>query len=209
MAQLTERQQQVADLVKQGKKAKEIGNVLGISENAVYQQLRKIRAAGGTRSTGQTRSSNARSTASRSRSRAAAAPKPAADPIEPVVMPEDALSVRRRNIEAELKATKNRQTEADSTYKALTAECERATASLTAELERIKNAELALTGKLAPAAPKPRPSRKRPSSARKRSGSSAKGSGGSSAQGAPQASQNGNGGTTGAPAPGAATPAAA
>src|SRR5438309_5012821 len=42
---LTDRQQQINKLLKEGKTPKAIGEQLGISENAVYQQRRRIKAA--------------------------------------------------------------------------------------------------------------------------------------------------------------------
>jgi transposase len=43
---LTERQKQVLELTQAGMGAREIGERLGVSRNAIYQQLMKLRAAG-------------------------------------------------------------------------------------------------------------------------------------------------------------------
>ena len=74
---LTERQQQIKGLLKQGKSAKEIGKDLDISENAVYQQIRRMRKAG--ENVGTKRATGSRSTPKRGRQAARPAAAPGAD----------------------------------------------------------------------------------------------------------------------------------
>src|SRR3954453_13013155 len=53
-AQLTERQQEIVDLLEQDKTPTEIGKKLKISTNGVYQQMRRIRKIPGYKSSGNT-----------------------------------------------------------------------------------------------------------------------------------------------------------
>lgn len=46
MSELTERQQQIKDLLDQGVPAREVGDKLGITRNAVYQQIASMRKKG-------------------------------------------------------------------------------------------------------------------------------------------------------------------
>jgi len=171
MAQLTERQQQVKALMDEGKKPKEIGETLGISENAVYQHRRRIQQGDGqTAAPGKRRGRPPK-----------AAPKPptlvAADDKEwqvratsiegggsgtyvaptppPPIDPLDAVRDRRGQIQHVLDAAKYR---ADDTA-ATAAEAAQAYADAQAEwqpeLYRLDTAEQVLTGQLKPAAPAP------------------------------------------------------
>lgn len=143
---LTDRQKQIKALQQQGKKAPEIAAELGISTNAVYQQLRRMKTSG--RGSAKTAAKPAAPKAvAAAKPAAAAAPKPAAVTKErPPLTPEKALKFERDSIAADLKVT---SAELESARKA----AERAEAAHAAALDgkrervlQIDSALEALTG---------------------------------------------------------------
>lgn len=160
MAQeLTDRQKQVHDLIEAGKKPPEIAKKLGISTNAVYQQIRRMRGA----------SKSGRKSGSR-RVRATPrptppAPRPAAEVRPTAVTPLQSIRARRSEIDAEVKAaragTQDAEKAAEKAREALAKTLERHKD----EIKRLDGAEAALTGKPKAAAPRKRPSRAKGASA--------------------------------------------
>jgi DNA-binding CsgD family transcriptional regulator len=154
---LTERQQQIVDLQKEGKKADEIGKALGVSTNAVYQQIRRMRkdkpgrsraaaaksapkSAPKSSATATVSSSSVGVTESTNSSSTAAAPR--------TMTPLQAIRARRDEIRAALKATEQTRAEAERVLKAATEAHEKATAKHTDELAALDAAESAIKGDL-------------------------------------------------------------
>ncbi len=154
-AQLTERQQQIVDLQKEGKKAPEIAKILGITPNGVYQQIRRMRdaksgastakAAKPSSSTGNAPTSVENITGTIKQARA--------------VTPLQSIRNRRDEITAEIKSV---QAEQDAAARALTKATDAATKiqeRYEAELSNLMAAEAALKGEAppakVPATPKP------------------------------------------------------
>ena len=162
---LTDRQKEIKGLLDQGKTPKEIGQKLGISENAVYQQRRRIKAAS---ANGRKPSGNKRQASRASTSRSSTRQRPrqqsqkqrsnhlsvvgekqeqkAADPLS---------EVRRRKAEIDsqlssAKATLDEATKAHETAQKAYSEAE---GKVKPELEQLAAVEALLTGKLKP--PKP------------------------------------------------------
>jgi DNA-binding CsgD family transcriptional regulator len=161
---LTERQQQIVDLQKQGKKAKEIGEALGISENAVYQQLRRIRK--GSDANGSASSQRASESTARRQSggrRGSAAPTlqaatttggttsagltptaPAPKPMTPL----QSVRARRDEVSADLKAAEADVQQAERALEAARKQRDKIAERLRPELAALDAAEAALQGKL-------------------------------------------------------------
>lgn len=163
---LTDRQKQIKTALQAGKKADEIANELGITTNAVYQQIRRMRNAGtsvkaGRKSGGKAgRKSAATKPAVTPQNRAGQAA--AATPEPRVATPLQAIRARRSEIEADVK-------EADSAFKEAAREAEKRKEALdkltekhTEELKRLDVAEQAVKGELPKAAAKPKSGGKSP-----------------------------------------------
>ena len=161
---LTDRQQQIKALLDKGKTPKEIGQQLKISENAVYQQRRRIKQAEDAKAPAAKATTTTKAKAkpgkakpakakpgSRATAEVAAAVVKAADPIS---------EVRRRKaeIDAMLHGVKATLDEATRAYEAAQKAHDTAEAKVRPELERLAAVEALLTGKLAP----PKPQRRKP-----------------------------------------------
>lgn len=158
MATLTERQQQVVKLQDQGKSPDQIADAMGITTNAVYQQLRRIHAANGGKKTTSRRRSGGSST--RSRARTSARRTPAAPAAAPTTTPLAAIRARRVEIQQQIKESEAVLGERTRAFELAAAEHGRLGEKHRAELAALDKAEGALTGK-----PVIRPARR--SSARK------------------------------------------
>lgn len=193
------------DVEGEGLNATEVSEVLGISRNAVYQQIRKNRSKGSgstTRSTTRTAAKKTGGTSGRKSAgkssgakRTAAKPTPAPAPAAPAPTPEvSADATPEQVIEARLSAVTGEIEDVANEIKALTVRLDgdKDTPGLSAEKDRLTAALSALRGET------PAPAAKAP--AAKKSG----GSGAKRSSGAKQASGNGNG----AAAPAADTPPA-
>lgn len=147
MAQLTERQQQIKTLLEQGKKAEAIGQELGISANAVYQQVRRMRKAGAKPKTGR---QSARKPA---RAAAPAAPNPGAASSNgtATVTPLQAVRSRRDLIQAECKQAESAVAAIQKSLDAAKEQASKVKARHADELKALDKAESALK-------PAPRPS---------------------------------------------------
>lgn len=172
-AQLTERQQEIKKLLDAGKTPREVGEALEITENAVYQHIRRMRTGGTKLTTATSRGSNKsgnksgnKSSGSRSRSRRAT-PTPAPAATEPRPMtPLQAIRARMSVIELEHREADNAVTSAERALKSATESAEKVKSRHDAELAQLRTAEGALTGKPVWAAPKKAPTRQRPSRAK-------------------------------------------
>lgn len=147
MAQLTERQQQIKTLLEQGKKAEAIGQELGISANAVYQQVRRMRKAGAKPKTGR---QSARKPA---RAAAPAAPNPGAASSNgtATATPLQAVRARRDLIQAECKQAESAVAAIQKSLDAAKEQASKVKARHADELKALDKAESALK-------PAPRPS---------------------------------------------------
>lgn len=175
MATLTDRQKEINGLLSKGKTPGEIAKKLKITENGVYQHMRRIRAATGakpkaasgsrsrssssnsrsrSRASGGSRSTAKRTTAKRTttkRPAAARRPSPVASTPAPA-SPLDAIRARRDEIAAmlvEVRAEEKRLTDELATA---TAAREKAEGSVAEELTRLAQSEAILTGKALPKA---------------------------------------------------------
>jgi hypothetical protein len=168
---LTDRQKEIKGLLDKGKTPKEIGAQLGISENAVYQQRRRIKAAQGSPRRGsakradegtRVRAAAARAAAPKQqRKRSAPAPAAANGNSGTTQAPADPLGeVRRRKAEIDswLTGTKATLDDAAAAHEAAQKAHSEAEAKVQKELEQLAAVEAVLTGKLAP--PKPQQRRK-------------------------------------------------
>jgi transposase len=158
---LTERQQEIKALLDQGKTPKQIGEQLGISENAVYQQRRRIKLAGDQpRSQTKTPRKQASKRASKQASKTSRprqqrqAPAPVAQAEEDTAAePANPLNeVRRRQAEidgmlAEAKTTLDESAKAHATAQKAYDDAE---SKVKVEMERLAAVEALLTGKLKP-----------------------------------------------------------
>lgn len=196
--ELTPRQQEIKKLLKQGKNANAIADALGITTNAVYQQIRRIRASGGSASTGSSRSkanANGKGKAKKSGRQSArkspvSKPKPKAEPVTAQAL-----------LTSEIQAANEAKTEASAAIDSLKgqiAEQETRIEALDAEIVNKGDVLAVLTGeKVAhakPAPPKPKTPRK-PSAAKtagKQSGKADPAKGGSGQGGGSQAPSNGS-----------------
>lgn len=150
---LTERQQEIQDLVRQGKSAKEIAEALGISENAVYQHRRRIRSGGG--STGNART-QARSTGRQSSDSTPAAdgdaPKPAP---QKAVTPERALRDEKTDLERQVKDFDADVVTAEKALESARQKRDAGVAKINDRLNAVTAALAALTGNVTPAPAQP------------------------------------------------------
>jgi hypothetical protein len=174
---LTDRQKQIADLLDKGKTPAEIAKALKITENAVYQQRRRIRQANGekpartARRVGRTsapkaaRKSTRKSAATRSRrSTRRAVPKPSPElgnVLGTIKLPTplQAIRSRRDEIKQSVKHLADAARDAERAAKAAQEAHDKALAKHTDELAQLDAAEAALTGK-ATAKPRRQSSRK-------------------------------------------------
>lgn len=150
---LTPRQQQIKKLLDQGKKAKQIANQLGISENAVHQHKRRMKDAGGSKPATATRSRAQSSGTKRTQSRTAATPRrPAPAPAKPAearpVTPLQAVRHRRQEITHALKDVREEHEAAIKAVEHAREQREKAEARYADELNQLDAAERALTGEL-------------------------------------------------------------
>jgi hypothetical protein len=163
---LTKRQQEVKKLLDKGKKPREIAQQLGISENAVYQQRRRIRqavvgiadpAAAPDQPAKQrtARRSTRRSTTNR---RTSDTPKAVGSAlVAKPVTPAEAILARRSVIENQLADSEALLNVARTSYEDAEASHSQLLTEHSAELENLTRAEQALSGKWPkPAANRPR-----------------------------------------------------
>jgi DNA-binding CsgD family transcriptional regulator len=218
MAQLTDRQKEIKDLIEKGKKADEIGKTLGITTNAVYQQIRRMRGRSGGRSAAKPKASASKS-GRKSGAKPAAAAKPAATPAptpapaaktEPRPMtPLQAVRARRDEVSAGLREAEAAVTAAQRTLKQAEESRDKVKAKVDPELAVLDAAEAALKGEAPKAAAKPKATTAaKPSSGAKpaaKSGTKASGSkgGSGSAKGtsAAKPTSNGKGNAASVPEP--------
>lgn len=148
---LTERQQTVKKLEAEGKTPDEIAKAMGITPNAVYQHLRRIRGGNKTKS----RRARPRASDSAVPARKLVGPARVAATHTPPMTPLAAIRARRQEIDRELREATNAHTQA-------VAAAEKAKAAAAALVEKHKDelkglvrAEEALTGRpVIKAAPK-------------------------------------------------------
>lgn len=131
---LTERQQQIKDLMEQGKKPDEIAKTLGITTNAIYQQLRRMR--GGAKKSG------------RKSARKPATPRPAPAPqvaaAVPHVTPLQAVRARRDEIKHEVRDCDQAVAAAERALAAAEAQAAKVAARHKEELKALDKAEAVL-----------------------------------------------------------------
>lgn len=188
--QLTERQQEIKGLLEQGLSASAIAKKLNISTNAIYQQIRRIRAAGGkvgTSNGGSKGKASGGRQSSRTQAAAPPAPKPQAE--QRVATPLQAIRARRSEIEAELKASASELLAANKAAEAAKEAHAKREQKHGVELTNLEAAERAVKGEK-PKAARKRPSRAKSGSGSKGSASASKGSSGS--QGGAQATNGGS-----------------
>jgi biotin operon repressor len=150
--ELTERQQQIVDLLEQGKKAPEIAKKLKISQNGVYQHIRRIRDSGvtvnsgsGTRGGNGRRKSGRKSTRSR-QGRRTGSPTPAPQPPQfEATTPLQAVRVRRDAIRAAIKEGEATVTEARKALEQAEGNHGKLSARHAEELKQLDAAEKALS----------------------------------------------------------------
>lgn len=141
---LTERQQQVKDLLEKGNTAPQIAQKLGISTNAVYQQIRRMR--GGKKAKKAGRKSGAKA-------RTASTPSPVSTPgagfsasvIKPIT-PQRAVANRRDEIQAEVKESAKTLAEAEKVAARAKEDHVKLSAKHKDELKRLDAADRALRG---------------------------------------------------------------
>jgi hypothetical protein len=157
--QLTERQQQIKVLLDQGKKPREVAEILGISENAVYQHRRRMQTT-----------KNAKATTGKRRGRPPKPKPPVEQPppfsiadrveVEQVHLtvapmdPLEAIAARRSEIGAKLLDLRTLADESWTVAAGHKEALDAAMAEAEPELYRLDTAEQVLTGQLKPAAPK-------------------------------------------------------
>lgn len=188
--QLTERQQEITALLDDGKTPREIAAALEITENAVYQHIRRIRANGTKISTSGT------GRAAAARTRRSSAPKPTLAPAtRPTTELRDMTPLQA--IRARKDALAHDVREADhavaAAERALKAAQERATKIKTKhgdELKALEKAESAITGKpVTKVAPGAKPTGTAKSRSRSRSSAKRTSSNGSTPAGQQQGQQ--------------------
>lgn len=190
-AQLTERQQQIVDLQKEGKKAPEIATILGITPNGVYQQIRRMRDAKKTGSTKSAKPSTkpAKPTSTGTSTGTEQFALGQAKSLRPVT-PLQSIRNRRDEIKAEIRSA---DAEREAAQRAL-AKAEEAATKLTdryaSELGNLDAAEAALKGTTLAASPKP-PARaaKSPQASTPRPKGAAKNNGSGQAPAKPEATK--------------------
>ncbi len=151
---LTERQQEIVDLQKQGLKTDQIAAMLSITPNAVYQHIRRMRESKGeTKPKATAKTQAAKKTgdvsATGTTSTTTTTMLPASKPLTPL----QSLRLRRDEIEADIKSAK---AEAEAAARAAT-KADEVLAKINArhaeELGRLDAAEAALKGTTATTAP--------------------------------------------------------
>lgn len=181
---LTERQQEIKTLLDQGKTPREVGEALGISENAVYQHRRRMqgkstkastttrrrgsakRADEGTRVRAEAARSTARKSSGRKRSQRTstqrhltavqATPEPQPmDPLTAVRHRRDALNEQVAQTKASLDEIAKLHQEAQKAH-------DTAVSKVKTELDQLAAAEALLTGKLKPPERRPRKAEAKP-----------------------------------------------
>lgn len=168
---LTERQQEIQDLVRQGKSAKEIAQALGISENAVYQHRRRMRGG----------QPAAKSTAGRQSTRQTASPAATSESrptATAIVTPERALRDEKTDLERQIKEFDAEVGAAQKALEQATAKRDAGVAKITTRLTNVSTALDALSGNAngnGKAAPqKPATDAQKPASGAKRTGKAPK-----------------------------------
>jgi transposase len=182
MAQLTERQQDIKNRLENGDKADKIAKDLGISTNAVYQQIRRMRNAGNAPAKKGGRQS--------ARKSAAPAIQQAVPSQARAMTPLQAIRARRDEIKAELKATESAVLDAERTLKSASEAHEKASTKRAEEIKQLDSAESALTGKPTPAQVE-RAAKRAASAPQKPASAPAKPKGGAKPQTAPSDAQDG------------------
>jgi transposase len=182
MAQLTERQQDIKNRLENGDKADKIAKDLGISTNAVYQQIRRMRNAGNAPAKKGGRQS--------ARKSAAPAIQQAVPSQARAMTPLQAIRARRDEIKAELKATESAVLDAERTLKSASEAHEKASTKRAEEIKQLDSAESALTGKPTPAQVE-RAAKRATSAPQKPASAPAKPKGGAKPQTATSDAQNG------------------
>lgn len=143
---LTERQTEIKRLLDEGKTPREIGEALKITENAVYQHIRRMRGNGH-------RVNTARSSGSKSGSRKrsgsrSSRPAPAPAPSEPRLMtPLQAIRARKDAIAHEIRDARQALESAERAAKLAGEAHEKTQAKTKDELSALDKAEAAITGK--------------------------------------------------------------
>lgn len=205
--ELTPRQTEIKALMEQGKKPKDIAKKLKISENAVYQQIRRIREGGASgrstsgaarKSGGSTTRSTARSSRSDGRQSSGSRPARRAAAPRPVAVPQTAEELLKSEIAAHDAQIAEHNAAIEAAKESITG-AEAAIAAVQSERERKAATLSVLTGEMvAHAKPKPAARRSSSSSSRRSSGQSGSKSTGKAAsgqQGGSQATSNGSGST--------------
>jgi hypothetical protein len=143
---LTDRQKQIADMQKQGKKAPEIAAALSITTNAVYQQLRRMRNGKSAPKTNTGKKAPAPKAATPSTGSSTPSVTVTQKPTRPLT-PLQSIRGRRDEINGDIKAA---AAERDSIARQLTKAQEavdKVTQRYADELASLDGAEAALTGK--------------------------------------------------------------
>lgn len=153
-SQLTPRQKEIKGLQKQGKNAREIAAELGITENAVYQQLRRARQVTGEAkpAAAKPKAKAAAKSGRKSAAKPAAKPAAAAAPVaaapvksEPRAMtPLQAIRARRDEVTKGLREAEATETAAERALKQAREAREKIAAKVAPELTQLDNAEKAL-----------------------------------------------------------------
>lgn len=142
--ELTPRQQEIKALMQDGKRVPEIAKKLKISENAVYQQLRRMRD---TKPGAAPKASAAAKPKAARKAPAAPAPEPVVETVVRESTPLQAVRARRAAIKAALQETGTAHAEAERAAKAAKEAHEKAAAKHADELKQLDAAEGALVGK--------------------------------------------------------------
>lgn len=140
---LTERQQEIVDLQKEGKKPAEIAEQLGITTNAVYQNIRRARDQKSARKSGGSTSNATAETTATTKSAVAEA-LPTATPRPPT--PLQSLRARRDEISADLKEAESERDTAAKIATRAQDNLDKLTNRYAEELKRLDAAEHALKG---------------------------------------------------------------
>jgi biotin operon repressor len=152
--ELTERQKEIKGLLQDGKTAKEIASDLNISDNAVYQAIRRMRSGGANVSTptGRAGRKNGGTKAKRGAKRQTA-PAPKQPEIEfgnvRAITPLQSVRNRRSEIQAEVREAGHAVAEAEGALRAAKSTAERIQARFKDELKSLDQAERALAPKRA------------------------------------------------------------
>jgi F0F1-type ATP synthase membrane subunit b/b' len=148
---LTERQQQIQDLLEQGKSAKEIAEALGITTNGVYQQLRRMRAGGASAKPAK-RGAKAKPAKSAPAKSAPAKPPGVNESTAPprVMTPLQAIRARRDDLTAGLREAEAAVTEAQKALEKATQGRDKIAEKVAPELESLDRAERAIRGESEP-----------------------------------------------------------